>query len=75
MYNTLKIRFFDRSSITRILSHTVDENTAVDLARRWAKKLEACSTCIDNEPMEIFYGFTDYDGEIKFMDGEALVND
>lgn len=75
MYNTLKIRFFDRSSITRILQGTVDKDTAADLCKRWAKRLEAKSTCIDDEPMEIFYGYTDFTGDVKFMDGEVLVND
>ena len=75
MYNTIKVEFRDHSYVSRIYTKTKTAEEAKYLAKRWAKNLEAEAHTYFEEPLNIYYGYTDYDGEIKFMDGEVLVND
>jgi len=75
MYNTIKVEFRDHSQVSRIYTTTKTAEEAKALARRWAKRLEAEARTYFEEPLNIYYGYTDYDGTIKFMDGEVLVND
>jgi len=75
MYNTIKVELRDHSQVSRIYTKTKTAAEAKALAKRWAKKLESFYGCYDLEPFAIWYGYTDYDGSVKFMDGEVLVND